>query len=497
MRSPDAEPPTPHSGRELGDEAPRALIGLEIHARLATRSKLFCGCENGSGGSPNSRICPVCTGFPGTLPYPNLEAIRLAVRAARLLSCELSEVSHWSRKHYFYPDLPKGYQITQQESPLARGGVVAFSARDGSWREVRLRGLHVEEDAGKLVHTGLGEGVSGVDFNRCGVPLVEIVTEPCLHDPDDAARLLEQVRAILRAGDVSDANMEQGSLRCDANVSLARPGAAGGARVEIKNMNSFRFVRAALKHEIERQRALLASGREVLRETRQWDAAAGVTRAMRSKEDLRDYRYLADPDLPPLVLDTELVASASGALPPLPIERERALRQAGFRPENARRVALDPDASAFLDAARRAGASAHALETWMLVELGGRLAERGQDWSENTLAAGALVELIRAVEERRITATQAKELLAASLEEGCAPLEIAERDQVEALCDPEALDVLVADTLAAHPAQVEQYRAGKSALLGFFVGRVLEASGGRAEARLARKALLDALDEKG
>ncbi len=468
----------------------RPVIGLEVHVQLATASKLFCGCRRAFGGEPNTRTCPVCLGMPGTLPVPNREAVRLGVRLAQLLGAVLSRRSGWARKNYFYPDLPKGYQITQGDEPLARGGRLRVELESGERCVVPVTRLHLEEDAGKLVHEGLGVSWSGVDFNRCGTPLAEIVFAPALEAPEAAQRALERLRALVQSAGVSDADMEKGSLRCDANVSLHRPGEALGTRVEIKNLNSMRHVRRALVAEIARQRALLEQGALVARETRSWDEAAGKTRTLRGKEDAEDYRYFPEPDLPPLVIDDALLAEALAGLPE-PLERrfDRYAETLGLGDRTARELLVEVPVADVFDAVFAESGDARLAASWVLVELRGRLRERKESLETMRLDPRELGRLLAALREGALGAPAAKALLDAALETGRRPLELIDELGLRPLDDAEEIERLCAETLAAHPAQRDALQAGKRALFGFFVGQVLSACGGRADPRIVKEAL--------
>ncbi len=468
----------------------RAVIGLEVHAQLQTRSKMFCSCPAGYGGGPNERVCPVCLGFPGALPFPNREAVRLAVRFARAIDAEVHELSTWARKNYFYPDLPKGYQISQFDRPLATAGRIRIEPEGTPPRWIGVRRVHLEEDAGKSVHEGFGDAVSGIDLNRCGLPLIEIVGEPALTSPDEALLYLERLRSILRATSVSNADMEKGELRCDANVSLHRDGEPIGTRVEIKNLNSFRNVRRALRHEIERQGERLRAGRPVEPETRLWDEADGVTRPMRTKEEAHDYRYFQEPDLPPLRLDEELTATAISALPELPhARRDRYISEMGLSAGDAHRLTIDPAVADFFERVVAAVANPRAAASWVLNSWLGLLHERGLSPPESPVAPDALAEIIRLVDSGAVSGRAAREVFAEVAAGGRPPREIVDARGLSQLSDEDALKAICGAVLGEHPDEVATYRAGKRGLLGFFVGRVIERTGGRANPLLVSDAL--------
>jgi len=471
----------------------RAVIGLEVHAQLRTRTKLFCACPNEHGGEPNSRVCPVCLGLPGALPVPNREAIRLAARFALAVGADLRRRSTWARKNYFYPDLPKGYQISQFERPLALGGAVRVEPAGGAVELWPLRRLHVEEDAGKSVHEGLGDDVTGIDLNRCGAPLVEIVSEAREADPETAQRFLERLRAALRATGVSAADMENGTLRCDVNVSVHEDGAPWGTRVEVKNLNSFRAVRRALAHEFERQSALLAAGGTVVQETRLWDEARGATRAMRSKEEDRDYRYFPEPDLPELAIDDALFAEAAEAMPEPPdARRDRYAAEFGLTAADAERLALEPPLADYFERAAAASGRPRAAANWTLTELLGRLNAEKRGADACPLPPERLGAIVRMAADGTLTGPAAKEVFDAAWD-GADPAEVVAARGLAALVDPAALEAAAAAALAAHPAEAERCRAGKSALVGFFVGEVVKGLRG-ASPRAAREVLERLLD---
>jgi aspartyl-tRNA(Asn)/glutamyl-tRNA(Gln) amidotransferase subunit B len=466
-------------------EPVRAVIGLEVHAQLETRTKLFCRCPAEPGGAPNSRVCPVCLGLPGALPTVNREAVRLAVRLARALGAEVHPVSAWARKNYFYPDLPKGYQISQFERPLATGGGVRIEPPEAPPRWIGLERIHLEEDAGKSLHEGFGDEWTGIDLNRCGIPLVEIVGAPELAAPEEAYLYLERLKSILRATGASGAEMERGELRCDVNVSVHREGEPWGARVEIKNLNSFRGARRALQHEIARQAGILASGAAVVPETRLWDEAHGVTRPMRSKEEAQDYRYFPEPDLPPLVLDDALLEAAAAQLPELPhARRDRFQRELGLSPADAHRLTLEPALADYFEAVARAAGDVRAATNWILTELLGLLNERGLTIDASPVSAADLAELVRLASSGAISGKTAKEVFARVAAGEGRPETIVAAAGLSRLGDAAAIEALCHEVLAAYPGEAAGYRAGKTAVLGFFVGQVLRRSSGRADPAL-------------
>ncbi len=458
-----------------------AVIGLEVHARLRTRSKMFCPCPVVDGAPPNTAVCPVCLGYPGTLPVPNARAIRLGMRLALAAGADVPPVSRWDRKNYFYPDLPKGYQVTQYREPLARGGLVAG---------VPLERIHLEEDAARLVREGVGEGRVGIDFNRAGTPLVEIVTAPVFRSPAEAADWLRDLQALLRWIEVSDADPEAGAFRCDVNVSVGDGRKAAGTRVEIKNLNSFRAVRRALEYELERQRDLLAAGRRVRRETRAWDERAGRTAPLRGKEEEADYRYLPEPDLPPVVVEPGLLAEERAALPELPEARSRRFaRELAVEPGRARLLCRHREVADFFEEAVRSGAPAREAATWILEEM--------PPGEPGRLTPAALADLLAMVRAGEVARPAARQVLEELRRDGGDPREIAGRRGLGRLADRDVLLRLAREVLAARPELVDRWRRGREGVIGPLVGAVLAASGGRADPRLAREILRELLGPPG
>ncbi len=468
------------------------VIGLEIHAHLLTETKIFCGCSTAFGAPPNSQVCPVCLGLPGALPVLNQRAVEHAVRTAVALECSVHDASIFARKNYFYPDLPKGYQISQYEEPLATDGCVEY-LDDGVARRVRIMRVHMEEDAGKSIHDGFPDsaGKTYLDFNRSGVPLVEIVTQPDLRAPSEAARFFQRLRRILLAAGVNDGNMEEGSLRCDANVSVRPQGAdALGVKVEIKNLNSFRFVERALDYEVSRQSALLERGGTVVQETRLWDVAGGRTVSMRSKEEAHDYRYFPDPDLPPLVLDPQWVAAVRAELPELPEARKRRFMAVYGLPErDAALLADDQDVASFFEAAAAAAENAKAAANWIMGALSHRMKTLGVGIAGAKVTPAALGALIRLVDAGTISNTVARDVFERMADTGRAPEAIVEAEGLSQIGDAGELELVVRQTLAENPAAVGKYRAGKTGALGFLVGQVMRATRGQANPRVVNELL--------
>ncbi len=470
------------------------VIGLEVHAQLLTRTKLFCSCVNRFGEPPNTLVCPVCLGLPGALPVPSRHAVALAIRAGLALGCHINRISMFERKNYFYPDLPKGYQISQYERPLAVDGSLAI--RPGS-APIRIQRVHMEEDAGKLLHEGFAWSAekSGVDLNRAGVPLIEIVSAPDIHSAEEAHEYLSALRAVLLYIEVSDCSMEEGSLRCDANVSVRPRGQETfGTRTEIKNLNSFRNVARALEHEIARQVALVASGDTVVQETRLWDAERGETLAMRSKEDAHDYRYFPEPDLPPLEVAADWIEEIRRSLPELPsARRERFVREYALPDYDAAVLTQDRVVAEYFEAAARDSANAKAVSNWVMTEILRKLKEDGRSPSLCPVAPSALAGLVRLIDAGTISGKIAKDVFEKMWQAGEPADTIVSREGLTQVSDEAALEKVVAEVIAASPEQAASYRSGKTAALGWFVGQVMRKTGGRANPQVVNALLRKAL----
>ena len=454
-----------------------AVIGLEIHAQLLTASKIFCSCSTAFGAAPNTHVCPVCLGLPGPLPVLNREAVDLATRAALALGCRINESSVFARKNYFYPDLPKGYQISQYERPLATGGALTG---------VGITRVHMEEDAGKSIHEGFADSdrKTYVDFNRSGVPLIEIVTEPDLRSAADAAAFFSRLREILVWLGVNDGNMEEGSLRCDANVSVRRAGETTlGTKAEVKNLNSFRFLEKALDHEIERQIEIVGSGARVVQETRLWDPAAGHTVSMRSKEEAHDYRYFPEPDLPPLTVDAARVERIRAEMPELPEARRRRFVDRYALPEyDAAQLTQSREMSDYFEAAVAAGASPKVAGNWIINIAG------------SSLPIERLTGLLALVEKNVISGSIAKTVFDTMIASGRTAEEIVAAEDLAQIDDEGQIARLVAEVLAKNASAVAQYRGGKSSAFGFLVGQVMKAAGGKANPKRVNELLKRVLD---
>ena len=472
------------------------VIGLEVHAQLLVRTKLFCGCPTTYGAPPNTNICPVCFGLPGALPVLNEAAVEAGVRLAVATDCTVHTTSIFSRKNYFYPDLPKGYQISQFDRPFATGGRVECEVA-GRPLVVRLRRIHLEEDAGKSIHDGFPDSSLNtyLDFNRSGVPLCEIVTEPDLRSPEEAYSYLTRLKSILTFTGVCDGNMEEGSLRCDANVSLRPAGRAElGIRAELKNLNSFRNVQRALEYEMTRQEGILRDGGTVAQETRLYDAQRGITVSMRSKEESHDYRYFPEPDLLPLVIPAAQVEAIRATLPELPGARKRRFMEEFGLPEPAAELlTLERPIADYFEEVARAGGDARQAANWVMGDLTRVLKERRLDIHESPIPAPRLAGLVRLLASGAISGKIAKDVFEAMLAEGRDAEVIVRERGLNVISDEGALRAIVVQVVAGFPAQAEQYRGGKTTVLGFFVGQVMKATGGQASPELANRLVREVL----
>lgn len=463
------------------------VIGLEIHAQLLTATKIFCGCATAFGAPPNAHTCPVCVGLPGALPVLNRRAVDLAVTAALALGCEVQERSVFARKNYFYPDLPKGYQISQYELPLALGGGLQMPASVGG-RFVKLTRIHMEEDAGKSLHEGFADSdrKTYLDFNRSGVPLVEIVSEPDLRSAEEAALFFETLRQILVWLGVSDGNMDEGSLRCDANVSIRRAGDSTlGTKTEVKNVNSFRYLEKAIQYEIGRHIDVLDHGGRIVQETRLFDAAQGKTYSMRSKEEAHDYRYFPEPDLPPLMVDAARRDRISASLPELPEARRRRVIAEYAIPDYDAALLTQTRGVAdyFEDAARRSG-NAKAASNWVMGEVLRNMKERAVGIEAVPISPAALAGLIGMVEKGTISSTVAKDVFAKMYESGRAAEDIVAADGLAQISDTSSLAPIVQRVLAANPDVVAEIKAGKDRKFQFLVGQVMKETKGKGDPKL-------------
>ena len=474
------------------------VIGLEIHAQLLTASKIFCGCAAAFGGAPNTHICPVCLGLPGALPVVNRAAVDFAIRAALALGCTVHERSIFARKNYFYPDLPKGYQISQYERPLATAGAVEFTSA-GERRRVGITRVHLEEDAGKSLHEGFPDSDrrTYLDYNRSGVPLIEIVSEPDLRSAADAAEFFSRLRALLVWLGVNDGNMEEGSLRCDANVSVRPSGATAlGTKAEVKNLNSFRFLQKALEYEIDRQIDLVGDGGRVVQETRLWDSSTNRTVGMRSKEEAHDYRYFPEPDLPPVVVDSARLGAVRDAMPELPDARRRRFVEAyGLAEYDAGQLTQSRAVADYFEATVGAGAAPKAAGNWIMGELARLLNERRTDIGRSPVTPEQLAELVTLVDKGTISGSIAKGVFETMFLTGRAAPAIVAEDGLTQIDEESAIVPLVERALASNADAVAQYRAGKTAAFGFLVGQVMRAAGGKANPKRVNDLLRRRLEE--
>jgi len=474
-----------------------AIIGMEVHAQLLTRSKMFCGCDAGVfGAEPNTHVCPVCLGMPGALPVINRRAVAATIMVGLALNCDIAETAVFSRKNYFYPDLPKSYQISMYDFPLCLRGWLGVGGPDQAARRIAVRRVHLEEDTGKLFHAG---DHSLVDFNRSGVPLIEIVTEPDLRTPEEARQYLVKLRAILRTLGVSTGDMEKGAMRCEANVSLRPVGAGGlGAKVEIKNLNSFRSVKLALEYEMARQAQVLDGGGQVRQVTMGWDEQSGRTVEQRVKEESEDYRYFPEPDLPPLRISAAWVEEIKGSLPELPDARQdRFVSGYGLSPADAGLLAADQEVAGYFDeaviAGREKGVSAKTTAHWLTGDLFRWLKSENAEIGDLRVGPSALVDLLALVEQGTITAGSGRVVLGEMLATGRPAGGIVAARGLAQISEQDALAAVVDEVIAAHPDLAAQYRDGKETLLRWFVGEVMKATRGKANPQVATNLLQDKL----
>jgi aspartyl-tRNA(Asn)/glutamyl-tRNA(Gln) amidotransferase subunit B len=474
------------------------VIGLEVHVQLLTESKAFCGCINQYGGEPNTHVCPTCLGLPGALPVLNRRAVEFAVLAAKAIGCEIRETSVFSRKNYFYPDSPKGYQISQFDKPIAEHGSLHVPDAHGVMKRIGITRLHLEEDAGKSVHDGFADSVNRtyIDLNRCGTPLVEIVSEPDLRTPDEAFEYLTRLKEILLYTGVSDCNMEEGSLRCDANVSVMLKGAAQfGTKAEVKNVNSFRYIRAALEYEIERQIGVIEDGGRVVQESRLWNNAEGRTFSMRSKEQAHDYRYFPEPDLPPLVVDEAWQREILAALPELPAaRRERMVEQYGLTTQDAMTLTATQAFADQFEAAAKAAKNPRRVAAVIQSELTTRLRLAGLEIKQSPVSMAGIVMAADLAESGELSSKMLKQLLDSCFAHNEDFATVYERDKPQQISDTSALEAMIDEVIAANPKQVEQYRGGKKTVAAFFVGNVMRLSKGQANPALLNQLVTSKLD---
>jgi aspartyl-tRNA(Asn)/glutamyl-tRNA(Gln) amidotransferase subunit B len=474
------------------------VIGLEVHVQLLTATKIFCSCSTHFGDPPNTNVCPVCLGLPGALPVLNRKAVEFAVLAAMALNCRINETSIFARKNYFYPDLPKGYQISQYDKPLSEHGAVEIKTASGA-KKIGITRLHLEEDAGKSLHEGFANSseTTGIDLNRSGMPLIEIVSEPDIASPDEAYEYLTRLKEIILYTGVSDCNMEEGSLRCDGNISVRPRGQKEfGTKTEVKNVNSFRFIREALEYEIERQIGVIESGGKITQETRLYNSIEGKTYGMRSKEQAHDYRYFPEPDLLPLVVDARWQKEIRDTLPELPeARRKRMVADYGITEQDAQVLTLTKALADQFEAAAKAAKSPKRVANLVQSELMGRLKAKGLEIEQSPISMKGVAASADLVESGAISGKMLKDLYDLAFERGKDFSAVYEEEgRPEQSRDTSTLEKIIDEIIAANPKQVEQYRGGKKTVVGFFVGQVMKASKGQANPQLVNELLAKKLE---
>lgn len=470
-----------------------SVIGLEIHAQLATESKIFCSCPNNFGDAPNSNVCPICLGHPGVLPVLNKEAVEYAILMGLATNCEISHISTFARKNYFYPDLPKGYQISQYEYPICKNGFLVIETENGE-KKIRLNRIHLEEDAGKSIHDQ-GD-FTKIDLNRCGTPLIEIVTEPDIRTPQEARLFLSSIRQLLRYLKISDANMEEGSLRCDANVSIRPLGETKlGVKTEIKNMNSLRHVEKAIEYEIRRQIELVEDGCPIEQETRLWNPDKEITISMRSKEDAQDYRYFPDPDLLPIVVEQNYLDEIKNRLPELPLaKKKRFINEYKLPAYNAEVITADIDVANYFEEAAKLSKDPIAASNWIMVEVLKVLNEKNIAIANFSISPNSLSKLILKINDGTISQKIAKDIFEEMLTTNLDPETIINQKGLSQINSPEEIKKAINDLLIEFNEQVRQYKEGNQKVLGYLVGQLMKKTQGKANPQLANKLLKEALD---
>ena len=465
------------------------IIGLEVHAQMLTDTKIFCNCSTKFGGAPNSHTCPVCLGMPGVLPVLNKKVVEYAMMMALATNCTINPSNSFARKNYFYPDLPKGYQISQYAYPLAEHGYVWIET-DGKQKKIGITRIHMEEDAGKLIHDE-NNPFSYVDLNRTGVPLIEIVGEPDIRSPEEAAEYLKRLHEILVYLEICDGNMEEGSFRCDANVSIRPVGQKEfGTRTELKNMNSFRNVQRALEYEVKRQQYLVENGEQIIQETRLWDDAQGATNSMRSKEEAHDYRYFPDPDLVKVVVDEDWIAKIRESLPELPVaKRERFIKEYQIPAYDAGVLTADKALALYYEDVVRLCGKPKQASNWVMGDVLRFLNEEKRDIRQCPISAGSLADMINLIEEGTISGKMAKEIIEDMYKTGKPPQDIIREKGLVQITDEGELTKTIAAIIDAHPGQLADYRGGREKLFGFFVGQVMKATQGKANPQLVNNLL--------
>ncbi len=473
-----------------------SVIGLEVHVEMKTDSKMFCGCTTSFGGAPNTHVCPVCSGLPGTLPVLNKKAVDYAIQTALALNCRITELSKFSRKNYFYPDLDKGYQISQYDLPLAVAGHI-FVGTDDQMEKIRINRVHLEEDAGKLVHFGTISTTpySLVDYNRAGVPLMEIVSEPDIRSSEQAKSYLEKLKAILRFIGVSDCKMEEGSLRCDANISIRKAGSQEfGTKVEIKNLNSFRAVAKSIEYEIARQESAVLAGERIIQETRTWDENQGITLSMRSKEEAHDYRYFPEPDLVPIVTNEAWIEEQRKLLPELPDARvSRYMETYQLSKYDADLLTADPEVGVFFDAAMTMYTDSKAVANWINGDLMYHLNENGMEIKDNPLTPEQLTGMLQMMDQGIISGKIAKQVFAEMFISGKSAEQVVKEKGLTQISDASVLEEIVATVIQDNPQSVEDFLSGKERAAGFLVGQIMKATKGKANPGLVNELLMNQL----
>lgn len=474
------------------------VIGLEVHAELKTKTKAFCSCSTEFGAEPNTHVCPVCLGMPGALPVLNKRVVEFAIRAGLALNCDIQKFNKFDRKNYFYPDLAKNYQISQWDEPICLGGHIDIRV-NGEKKRVGITRIHMEEDAGKLVHSGLTISTSdssAVDYNRAGVPLIEIVSEPDMRSAAEARAYMEQLKAILEYTDVCDCKMQEGSLRCDANISVMPEGATEfGTRAEIKNLNSFRALERAIEYEVERQIEIVEDGGHVVQETRTWDDANGVTLSMRSKEEAHDYRYFPEPDLVPINLDQAWIDEIKATLPELPSARKERLLTEDVPEDNADIIVASKKVADYFDEGTKVTKNLKALSNWLIGDVAGYLNAEGIeiDDPEFKITPDHLGELVNLIDKGVLSSKLAKQVFAEMLKENEAPEALVKKLGLEQVSDAGELGKLVDEVIAANPQSIADFKAGKKKALGFLVGQIMKATHGKANPGMVNKMLMEKL----
>ncbi|MBI9099458.1 MAG: Asp-tRNA(Asn)/Glu-tRNA(Gln) amidotransferase subunit GatB [Spirochaetaceae bacterium] len=467
----------------------QSFVGLEIHIQLISETKVFCSCPNNFGDEPNTNICPVCLGYPGALPSLNEEAVFKALKVCKALNCHINEKAVFDRKNYFYPDMPKNYQITQFESPFGVDGYFNLELDDGSFKKIRIHDVHLEEDAGKMIHDGYQ---SRLDYNRAGTPLLEIVTEPDLVAGRDAELFVQQFRQMVRYLEVTDGNMEEGSLRCDANTSINLPGMGLGTKTEVKNLNSSRFVNKALTYEIKRHGKILDKGGEIIQETRLWDEKTSTSKSMRTKEDSHDYRYFPEPDLPPYRVTAEMMGKVESAMVELPNDRKkRYIKDQNLSVEQAAFITGERETADWFDSLLKLGAESNQSASWLSGDIQKVLNREEVTLEESPFTAERIKELFDLINTKKISNNIGKDLLQAMFKEDKDPSLLVKEKGLEQVSDTGAVEKVVDEVLAAHPAVVDAVRAGEDKQVGFLMGQLMKATGGKVNPQMAREIIMN------